>query len=223
MPENCTIEDLEGYVRNNPGVNETSFKYLFLLSKNYIKKKGVNLTPEQQDLFSIKAASLCSKSMGIWYKDILDQHWFTLIKEIPNTNVEENSFDSSKLFQNYLLDMLRYNRMGNYVDVVDYPRSIEKLMTLLPKKKNSSEWSNLYISILLSIYKTILSYKETIFSLDECIHPKVLLYDLPTFYCGYVDSIVRVLLGRLRDSFVASLGSNITVHNIKLKELVLSS
>ena len=94
-------------------------------------------------------------------------------------------------------------------------------MNRIPKRRHSSEWNNLYISVLYSFYFTLCSLKSHVFEYLKQYNIEVILYNTDPLYKPYIRTLVTELLCNLRDSFDRTVSvKSETIYTLHLRELL---
>lgn len=204
---------MESYVNSYNNQNDfLLYKYLYLLSKKYIlDNKYKYYNNSTLDSMSIKCASKIFNAIKANKNLNFDDAFFKIINNISaDDNYVEDDYLSSfdfNSFQNYLISKLISFKSIGLCDLYDFSSYIEKYMSTIPKKRSSSEWYSIYISVLMSLSKTIDHYKENIFDTCISILPKIKLYNCSKNYEPYIKTIVLQLVYCLRDSFISIISS----------------
>lgn len=225
-PPNISYKYIEEYINNNRSNDLLLFKYIYLLCKKYaIENKLNSCSTDKLNKFYLK----CSSSIFSLLKDnnnlTFNKAFLKVASKIYNSieeqDIESEDFETDTTFKNYINRKIESVSFNGVSDISDFSSFINKFMKNIPKKKRSSEWNNIYISVLLSFYKTISFYKDKLFNSDVVIYPKISLYNCDELYTPYITTLVSELIYNLRDSFnkiVSSKRDNIfTLH---FKELM---
>lgn len=212
-PFDISYEYMESYVNSYSDKNDlTLFKYIYLLSKKYAIDTRMNFkNSDMLDLFSIRCASkiydiILDKDNNLNFRDIFNKIRIVVIEEL-DLDVHNDNVDQINIFRNYLISKVFEYTNNSYLDISDFSSYVASYMKKVPKKKISSEWYNLYKSVLLSLYKTISTYDDKLFDFDTVIHPIVELYNCDKKYTCYIEAIVLQLLYSLKDNFNKTISS----------------
>ena len=199
------------------------FQYLYLLSYEYAAQRKFKLDSRQLESFAIQCACRCFDLLKISPKSFPE-----LFAEV-NYDIRMDLFvdkeskidESDFLFKNHIIDLLQYSKFNGYADISKFTAYIDSFMKHVPKKRYSSEWDNLYISVLYSFYSTLCKLKTHVFDYLKEYDVNVILYNTDELYRPYVKTLVSELLCNLRDSFDKTLSvKSETVYTVHLKELL---
>lgn len=226
-PTNISFDSIEKYIDSYNGSNDILlYKYIYLLSKKYaIDLRFKFSNNEKLDLFSTRCASriysiICNNKDNLKFKDIFNNISNDILNSLSHSNdTKDDLLDTS--YNNYIISKIKSVNFNGLSDVSNFSEYIYEFIKKIPKKKMSSEWHNLYKSVLLSFYKTINFYGEDLFDYDVVIYPKLHLYNLSDLYSEYVSIIVLQLIYNLRDSFNKIVSSKVeNVFTLHFKELL---
>ena len=218
---------MEAYV-DNSALEEDDiniFQYLYFLSKKYAIHNRYRLSSESLEAFAIQCSCQCFEEMRnskCSFKEAFNKLSYPVRRDL---NAPRKEFIDTRqfLFKNHIIDLLEYNKFDDYSDICNFTDYINKVMGKLPKKKLSSEWYNLYMSVCYSLYFTLLDNGVKIFT--NLVGPKlhIVIIGLPDFYSAYVRCIVSLLIFNVRDSFNKTTSSkSLNIHSLALRELLNS-
>lgn len=216
---------MEKYVNETPFQHDDVklFEYLYFLSSKYATDRRFKLDTRQLEAFSLQCACKCF--------DLLQDNlkpFSTLFDEV-NYDIRMGLFvekecklgESDFLFKNHIIDLLQYSKFNGYSDISRFSEYIDSFMRRIPKRKHSSEWDNLYISVLYSFYFTLCDLNSHVFEYLNQYDVKVVLYNTNIIYKPYVRTLVTELLCNLRDSFDKTISvKSETIYTLHLKELL---
>lgn len=225
-PANISFDNIEKYINSYDGNNDLLlFKYIYLLSKKYLIDLKFKISSnEELDLTSIKCATkifneVSNNKNNLNFKDIFDKVSIDILNDLKSDELYNDQSDF--FFKNYILSKIESVSFNGFSDISNFSEYIYEFMKKLPKKKNSSEWFNLYKSVLLSFFKTIDFYEEDLFDYNIIIHPKIELYNLDSINRDYVSIIVLQLVYNLRDSFNKITSSKVeNIFTLHFKEIL---
>lgn len=216
---------MEKYVSTTPFQEDDVklFEYLYFLSYKYATERKFRLDSRQLESFCLQCACKCF--------DLLQNSVQPFSKLFDEVNYDirvglfvekESKLDESDfLFKNHIIDLLQYSKFNGYSDISKFSEYIESFMNRIPKRRHSSEWNNLYISVLYSFYFTLCSLKSHVFEYLKQYNIEVILYNTDPLYKPYIRTLVTELLCNLRDSFDRTVSvKSETIYTLHLRELL---
>lgn len=204
-PANVSYDDIEKYVDSYDGSDDLLFfKYIYLLCKKSILDRKIKFeNNDTLNTMTIKGASdifeLMLSDNNLNFDDAFDK----IIKSVVSstTIITKEVDESIGSLESYILHLYDKYTLHNKSDILNFSEYIRFYMSLIPKSKNSSEWLDVYKSVLLSFNKTINYYKTALFDYRIDIHPKIVLYNCDKKYRSLIMGIVLKLTNDLRDNF----------------------
>lgn len=143
---------------------DTLLKYLYLLVYNKAYKASLFKDFETYDDFSLFCVSKLLirlnnkteapvKSIVNYIRTVLTPWHSEYIRCFcaGSAELDQEDFDVAD-FADYLIDTTAENAYNNvYIGTINISQVVKEYLKLLPKKKHSPEWTNIYISCMLTI------------------------------------------------------------------------
>ena len=251
-PTNITYTQMAIWVDQNGGCPEcdeqTLVEYLFHLVYNKAQQAALFRDYEQYDDFSIYCVSrLISrlqnkqdapvKSIVNYIKTILYPWHADYVRQFcsGSPDLEVTDFDLSD-FSDYLVDITsEYDTHAYSVGCLNITHTIRNHLKKIPHKKNSSEWSNIYASCLLTLHDRIsaavsLSHKNLAVDDPNLFNRIVrglktrppILYHLEESMSNYISVLVNELIHAISAELTFTFASKISV-SACLKNMVIAA
>ena len=209
-PYNVKYTDMAIYIDEHHNDNEdTVFKYLYHIAVMLARKSCYFMNDSQYDDFGIYVATRMFerlrsktaspvKSILNYMKSMLHNLYIDFINDplyFVKASPKEERFDYQG-FNNVLIRSVDSVSISDFQFILyDITRSCRKFLETIPYKKDSVEWTNIYISVLLTFVNSFLLTKSD----NKEIVP--ILFHLPEYFSNYVI----VLTNQLRHVTVVDL------------------
>ena len=241
-PSNITYTQMAQWVDSNATLAECDenrlCQYLYYLV--YIKAQQCSLCrdAEQFDDFSIYCLSKLFnrlrskniaepvKSISNYIKTILSPWYAEYVREFccGSADLELVDFDPSD-FSDYLVDAASlYDQQAYNFDCFQVSVVVSKHLKRIPRKKNSAEWSNIYVSCLLTLHDRIkaavLLSKNTAAKEDPLLMNAVIrmlktkppiLFHVEESNSAYISVLVNEIVHAIAAELTSTTASKVTV------------
>ena len=199
---------------------------LFVASKIYNRITSKRCEYRGRKVKNIKSILNYLKKVLYYYKGIYDKNFINKYNNIIDDKVISNIVD----FQ----EILEFDKFSFASDISTIPHICSSFLCKIPKKKNSEEWLNIYLSCLLTLLSSMtppcnldeksmnkFDYANKI--LDKMRDEEPILYHLDASMSGYIKVLVNelrsILCQNLSYQCRANIGSDSYTRNIIADQL----
>lgn len=199
-PQNMEYSEIEFTLENdlNSLGEYTLFKYLYLISKQFLKKR-VSLNSSETEQASIQLATIVFEKVREFKKFestyLEDLYYDVIINVSRNNKYLERELSENCSLSNHLMDLMK-PRYVSFNDILDISNEVDKLSRWFPYRSDI----NLKVSILLTVRDTLKKHYEKVLA-NKNYNIEVKLYRVPNIYIELIKSAVRIVLTELADSF----------------------